>query len=752
MEKKNFFFAGLVVLAVFCFGLFSCTTEDHETALETVVRSSVGSTDTVVIDNSMYVNITTINRGDTIDIIEDITTPEKEYSLRGKAFIWFQKTGYQITADQETLTPEFANKGMAGGSMVKEEVKDNGYTAVYRYSYPTEDGNVVNVEVRMPHINGIPSAHPTASTIQRFFDPTATRGEMYKVKDAPVRATDLITFETEGFKNDTTFSETLVTDCERDLMAEEDIDHYELVSQGTKPVDPTTVKDSVLIRVVMKSGAKNEVVNYNVRKNEFTSISFEADVVSDFSGYRFGNVIGISAYEAEKKVAERSTGNWTVYSKKDVYSAAIAGEIPFNTKYYLQTERAQYKDENGIQADFDYIIPEVKEEGTNLNTVTSDREGYDKAVVTNNITVKYAGYNTPLSETKALYKKQVVKDEVVDENWDEASAKKEYAPTTITTSVDWVVTWKSGKQERTNFSKTFPRKLVAQSNWTKVASDASQTTGKPSLTTQKSEKKDGEWTWTEDLSSISSRVALNGASADNVWQSAEANDIKVTHEGKTFNFGHDGYSVGNAGAVGVGKVNGDYMEYPYSSTLAYIFGSADAKKSVAPGTIQVEEKRFFPKEWGALKAAYVTVVPNEDRTHCMYTFSLHFEKGTLPVINRDDALAPEWNFNYFTNDTNPKFNGGYWFAKEGKLVNTINKDEEDWMEFYDTTGKKSYGIMRYDTAKKWGSGWDKGKKDKPSVNTSRYEIKVTNGTLFIKDTYQNKNLTDKNVNAEGGWR
>jgi hypothetical protein len=177
------------------------------------------------------------------------------------------------------------------------------------------------------------------------------------------------------------------------------------------------------------------------------------------------------------------------------------------------------------------------------------------------------------------------------------------------------------------------------------------------------------------------------------------------------------------------------------------------KQSTAPGLIKVEieEDTFFPKEWGKLLSATETVAPDENRKGYVYTWSLHFEKGTLPVVVRRGSLAPEWKFEYFSSVVDSRYNGGYYLKATKSWVNTIASDGTDWLEWLDNSNSNK-GNMSYSTATAWG--WDEGHQvnGHPSVTTSRHDLTVNNGELKARDTYLNKAMTDTHVNKNGGWK
>lgn len=778
MEKKNIFtslkgiFALVAVMVVSIF-VASCSDTDVKGEVPTLTNVITEPGDTVVIDKDWTMNVIRINKGDTLDITVEMENPEEKDTIHAQAIIWKQKNGYQIFENQLILTPEYANAGMSGGLINKENITDAGWDDVITLSYPTEDDNIIFVKVRIEHHRNRPFLRLNTSKIISLADPSMSTRALYKVKDAPIKVDDLLSFETEGFANDTEFDETISTPIDRDLMAEDDIDHLELVSKGTKPVDPTTVSDSVKINVVMKSGQKNEVVNYNVRKNSFTARDARTFEVTDFSGYRLGSYLGTSSYEAEKKVAERSNDAWSVYGKKELASFAETGEKSFNFEYYLYTERAQYNDSKwGITATFDYIVPEVKNAlstgANNLNTVTSDRSGKDKAVVTDNINVKYAGFTTPFSEIVYLYKEAVVERVIVDHGFDGTKTKKTWTPTTLTCKGVHFILWNDGVREETIHEWTVNRTLVNGPAYERVCKDNTNRTSKPSITDLKSSAKThkdengGNWSANEEKATIGAYVVLNGADNANLtWSATEYNDVVLKVGEDVLEFGHDVYDFTLNPALGAGSVKGDYMVYPYSAVLNYVFGNASAKQATDKGSILVEESRFFKEEWGKLQFVAQTTTISENTKKWDYVWSLHFYNENtkkyfvLPVIlTYASPDVPIWNFadvEECDKKSYDLYNSAYYY---NGVKNAVAEDNREWMQWsIAATGseKLAYGTIKYRTAADKAWDWESAVNGRATVFTHRYELKVTDGRLFVKDTYNGKNVTDSHC-VNGGWK
>jgi hypothetical protein len=181
--------------------------------------------------------------------------------------------------------------------------------------------------------------------------------------------------------------------------------------------------------------------------------------------------------------------------------------------------------------------------------------------------------------------------------------------------------------------------------------------------------------------------------------------------------------------------NNGYTVYSYSDVLRYVWGS-NIKSSKAPGVIKVkvvvpEEDTFFPKEWGTLLEAKETVSNNIKHDGFVYVWSLHFEKGVLPVVVISGSEVPQWHFEYFEYTSDHTYNSGTYV--DGTWINTVALDTYTQMTW--SRGGKERANKDYLHAK--SQNWDEGRTvdGHCSVNTSRYDLKVKDGMLYATDTY-----------------
>jgi hypothetical protein len=685
------------------------------------------------------------NTDDYVITLKDNNSDEK-HTLTGRATLSCDQYDYAVEEQYEILDVAKANASKVMGEPTLIPT-DTGVVAVQIVTFQMGDGNIATIKDSCERVNGKPYdvLESVKLTSLANVDPQ-TRAAMYEKTKHNTEVVAELTYRTEGM--DAPRTTVVLNDMVlRHIMAEDDIDKVEAINKGRDILDNTSEKCYFTELFTMKSGEKNEVHKNYILSRLFKGIEPYDLIVTSFT-YNFSQSYGING-GYESSVESKDPENWTVFGKTDRYSAGISGDKNVTTDYSLYHERCQYKDKY-VTVDFEYLAPEVTEAGTNVATAPSDREYYDKAILTNNINTLYSGYAQAISEFVNLYKEA---KHIVDEYFDTETAKKIFTDNTMTCSIDFVTKYSDGEIVRSNLKHSFARNLICTSNWVSIEASNSNRTNGATLNVSKASKNDGEWSWIAETGSINSVVTLAGSSKSNTWESTEANEVKVTHRGKTYSFGTDQYSLQNAANVASGVEKSGYTEYKYSDVLNYKFGTANSKSVAAPGLIKVEieDNPFFPKEWGKLLSATETVAPNETRKDYVYTWSLHFEKGTLPVVVRRGSLAPEWKFEYFSSETDSRFNGGYYLKATKSWVNTIAGDGTDWMEWLNASSQNQ-GNMAYSTATAWG--WDEGHRvsGHPSVHTSRHELTVTNGELKAKDTYLNKVMTDSHVNKNGGWK
>jgi hypothetical protein len=284
------------------------------------------------------------------------------------------------------------------------------------------------------------------------------------------------------------------------------------------------------------------------------------------------------------------------------------------------------------------------------------------------------------------------------------------------------------------------RSFTVDTNWSSIEKNNNQSTTSATVTVsntaaQSQNVNGATFKWTRETRSMKSTAKLNASSQNNGWTAVDPNGCSVTYNGRTFNFDKLTASVSNSAKVQGGSESNGYKVYSYSDNLTYVYGG-DTKSAAAPGEIKVKvsEPTFFPEEWGTIVAAVQTVANNESHKGFVYTWSLRFKNGyVLPVVVRSGATNPEYHFEYVEKTQITTYNGGTYESSTNKWINTTAQDEPDHM-IWSRSGVERAN-KNYNEAKR--QNWDEGHliSGKPSVNTSRYTLTISNGKLTAKDTY-----------------
>lgn len=99
------------------------------------------------------------------------------------------------------------------------------------------------------------------------------------------------------------------------------------------------------------------------------------------------------------------------------------------------------------------------------------------------------------------------------------------------------------------------------------------------------------------------------------------------------------------------------------------------KSTETSDTIQT----FFPKRWGELQKVEQTYSQNEDKNDYVYTWSMHFENGILPVILGKNATTPKFDFTLFETIGDDEINSAVYNPEDLKWLNATASDEEEYM-------------------------------------------------------------------------
>ena len=432
---------------------------------------------------------------------------------------------------------------------------------------------------------------------------------------------------------------------------------------------------------------------------------------------------------------DKTDGNWsyTQESRNITTTAQLQNSNQTNGLNTVDPNNIKYT-VNGETCDFGTISFSATEKGqeVKINNETSTLSTYD---YTDKVEVTF-GDNTQsvtLPGTINVAKeKTIVGYEITNQNM----TVDQYG---VTTSLTFITKWSDGTQDEDFMSKTFARNFNVVTNWSSNESNANQTTGSASVNLTGSENNtDGDWSYVRETRSITTTATLNGSSQTNGWESSDPNRIVFSKNGKTYDFGTISFSATETGAsVNKQSETADETVYSYTDNISVAYGT-NSFNSSAPGQIKVATPWDPDFDYGKFTGCVITTARNEARDTWVYVVSVHFETGTLPVIIRRDANAPEVNKSYFENNTDSRLNSGTWIPSWGKWINTIATDTPDLMQ-WDTTDGANADNMAYPTATAWG--WDYGYTvgSHPSVTTDKFSASISSDG-YVLTIYKGSNV------------
>jgi hypothetical protein len=335
---------------------------------------------------------------------------------------------------------------------------------------------------------------------------------------------------------------------------------------------------------------------------------------------------------------------------------------------------------------------------------------------------------------------------IISEGWDASSAREVWSDGRVDWSLDWVVKFSDGHEDRTSFSANDVRTYTVDTNWNKIEENANYSTSSYVVNVTKSENQSktvngATFSWVRETRSIKTTVTLASGTAENGWTAVDPFSCSVTYKGKTYDFGRRNVSLSHSdNLTGGNEVNG-YQVYNYGDAMSYTV--ADNTKSLtAEGTIKVKVEEpeiptFFPKEWGELLEIKQTVANNKTHDGYVYTWSLRFANNiVLPVVVERGSTNPSWNFNYAEFTLVTTYNGGSFEAATGNWVNTTATDQTNHMVWTREGGERANKNYREAKYENWDEGHLIG--NRPSTQTTRYNFSIVDGVLSATDTYTGK--------------
>ena len=374
---------------------------------------------------------------------------------------------------------------------------------------------------------------------------------------------------------------------------------------------------------------------------------------------------------------------------------------------------------DGVSCDFGKLLFSAQETGSKVD-VSSQTDTEMRYKYTDNIAIKF-GNNTIKSSAPGTIIYLIT---IVD--YEFRSATLTVFDGSVKAELVFVTKYSNGTEKAEPISKMFPRSFTTESNWTSNEANANQRTGSATVSLLGTNAQtDGFWSFNNETRSITTSVQLNGSNQNNKWKSVDPNSIVYTRSGKTYAFDVLNFSAQEAGSNT--KVASETLEntvYSYTDKVNVMFGSNTLTGS-APGTINVSKpwNPDFPAEWGKFVSATSTVAINESNNGWVYTWSLHFTNGTLPVIVRQSDTTVNINKSLFESSTNPKLNGAVY--KNSRWMNAVAEDLKSYMLWSDTNGTAKE-MLKYSTATIWN--WNNGKN---TVFTKDFSFSIDyNGSLL----------------------
>lgn len=383
---------------------------------------------------------------------------------------------------------------------------------------------------------------------------------------------------------------------------------------------------------------------------------------------------------------------------------------------------------------------------TNTASVTGGAvvNGYHVYDYSDALSYRY-GNNTKVVPAPGIIK--VLAEGIESEGWDASSAKEVWSDNRVDWSLDWVVKYTTGREDRTTFAWNAPRSYKVTTSWNSIEKSETYGTSNETVSviasSNESKNVNGAvFEWVKETRRIKTVATLDASVQNNGWEAIDPMACKVTRNGKVFEFGRKNVTTNDRDHLTGGEKQGDYKVYNYGDDMSYSIGG-NTKMLTAPGVIKVKvqapEPTFFPEEWGTIVAAVQTVANNESHKGFVYTWSLRFKNGyVLPVVVRSGATNPEYHFEYVEKTQITTYNGGTYESSTNKWINTTAQDEPDHM-IWSRSGVERAN-KNYNEAKR--QNWDEGHliSGKPSVKTSRYTLTISNGKLTAKDTYTGANM------------
>lgn len=465
------------------------------------------------------------------------------------------------------------------------------------------------------------------------------------------------------------------------------------------------------------------------------------DVIEDNESERTGSVNVVLS--ASREMSGEDKGATAVW-KRNTYE--LSNGVQLNTSRQENHWRSvESEDFECTYRDKTFTAPRHTISTSNVSNVSGGNvvDQYKVFNYTDVLSYNY-GDNTKESTAKGIIRVPAVT--VVSEGWDASSAKEVWSDSKVNWTLDWVVKFSDGTEDRTSFAADAPRTFTVDPAWLSIEDNANYNTGNYVVTVTNSENQSktvngATFNWTRETRSIKTNVQLAATTQVNTWHATDPFGCKVTYKGQTYDFGRKNMSLSHQDNLTGGTEVDGYKVYNYTDRMNYTVGE-NTKSLDAEGTIKVKVEEpeiptFFPKEWGELLEIKQTVANNKTHDGYVYTWSLRFKNNiVLPVVVERGSTNPSWNFNYAEFTLVTTYNGGTYEAATGNWVNTTATDQTNHMVWTREGGERANKNYREAKSENWDEGHLIG--NRPSTQTSRYQFSIVDGVLSATDTYTGK--------------
>ena len=590
-----------------------------------------------------------------------------------EAYSKLAREDYNIKSNQLNIRPISERIARA------QEVRDD--DGITRYELDTVYYDFPDAQIKSIPIKITNKTVTVANYLYYYASLTFDHAEFVHLKNTlfSTRAAEIrTTYQTE-YKTNLYFKETNVVNprtfvlpiyayTTRYVLSDDEVVRVYTENKTRTLIDTLTERCAFDRVTVYKSG---EEVRDNISvilQHKVSGIDPYSKTVENFN-HQLTSVNGIVNGE---EAQNRTDGNWTIWRRTDGYSANIENGVAADkvvTDYSLMHERTVYQDDS-LTVDFGYEGYRVSENGTTVTPRTSNRSGYDMALLDNHILATYIGHPHNASEIVWLYK---VTKAVTKYDFDNPSLTV-YQDSVIG-NIDFIRTFNDGTTERIHDHVNVPKSLVCTTNWESIQRVASQVTDSVVQVNLVSTENasEGYWRFQKQNRTLSTYATLyDGTSKLNSWTSIVPNLFVYTREGQTYTFRTLDYAVAQNGASL--NLRGDkdgFTLYDYTDRISVRYDS-DIQTSTAPGLVKINGQEIVGYE-----IRNKQLVINPDNVIASLDFVTQFANGTEskePVRKEfPRSLVATTNWTAYENNATETT-----LDPQVTSMQTQNKQDDEW--------------------------------------------------------------------------